>query len=142
MREPQLPPLHPGAAGRAGGWTWVSCKLGPQPHPWNILQWLWTLNKMFPGSEATNRTPCGGEGQQREGSLGLSQEPISGKCAGLRPSLLWHQAPCLAREELLGCWWAQGVQFPSRREAPEAQPTGRGESVSLASPCHLPWQAL
>lgn len=69
-------------------------------------------------------------------SLGLSQEPISGKCAGPGPSLLWHWAPRLAGEVRLG--W----QFPSHREAREAQPAGRGEAASLASPCHLPGQAL
>lgn len=31
-------------------------------------------------------------------SLGLSQEPISGKCAGPGPSLFWHWAPRLAGE--------------------------------------------
>lgn len=77
-------------------------------------------------------------------SLRLSQEPISGKYVGPGPSLLWHRAPLLAGEVRLGWQRARGggVQFPSHREAQEAQPAGRVEAASLASPCHLPGQAL
>lgn len=122
---------QPGAAG--GGWTGVRCKSEPQPHPWNLLQRLWTLNKVFPGSEATNRTRCRGEGQQREGSPGRSQEPISGKRAGRGPSLLWHQAPCLASGEPLGCWWAQGSCFPAA-ERPQRPSQWAGASPSARPP--------
>lgn len=128
---------------------WVSCKSEPQPHPGNIsavftdLQRHWHWHGVFPEPEATNRTPCRGEGQQREGPSGpcgnLFLESVLGPgpvCSGTRHPV-WQVRSCLA------VGGHRGSSSPaSERPRRPGQRAGRGESASLASLCHLPWQAL